>query len=261
MFYTFNDYYTYFVNTDYGNVRGFEAELYKRRSPTGFISGTLNYTYSVGKGKSSSYRQNYDLTWSGDIIPTTESYLDWDERHAVKANFDIRVPSKRRLFGTSILDDAGINFVLEYGSGKPYSPPSRTKEPLINTERMPWTMTVDLTVDKRFRLGGSRSLSFFVWINNLFNRKNITARGGADSEWYYTFSKVKKDYEEGKLSHDQYMSLMDKQDPNDIDGDGILEEADGKVDYNKEHPEVGPKVNPTVYGWGRTIRFGMNFEF
>jgi outer membrane receptor protein involved in Fe transport len=267
IYYTYSDYYTYYINTDYGNIRGFELEIYKRRSPTGFLSGSVNYTFGVAKGKSSSYRQNYDLTWSGDVIPTTESYLDWDERHQVKANVDFRIPSKRNLFGTSIFNELGINTIFSFGSGLPYSPPSRTKEPLINTERFPYTMTVDLTLDKRFGIGGNRSLTFFVWVTNLFNRKNLRdnyyLRVGTewDNEWYYTFSDIQKKYEDGILTREQYMSLVDKQDPNDIDGDGIYEEADGKIDYNKKYPEVGPKSDPNVYGWGRTIRFGLNFEF
>jgi len=258
-FYTFSDYYTFFINSDYGNVRGFEFEIYKRRSPQGFLSGTLNYTYGVAKGKSSSYRQNYDLTWSGDVIPTTENYLDWDIRHQVKANVDLRVPSKRHLFGTTIFDDLGINTVFNFATGKPYSPPARTKEPLINTERLPYTMTVNMTFDKRINLGANRSMTFFVWVSNLFNRQNIIDVD--DTSWYYTFTNVQDSYDKGDMSYEEYMSIMDVQDPNDIDNDGILTEADGEVDYNKENPVVGPKSDPTNFGWGRTVRFGLKFEF
>ncbi len=259
MYYTFSDYYTRFVNVDYGNVRGFELEFYKRRSATGFISGSVNYTYSVAKGKSSSYRQNYNLTWAGDIIPTTESYLDWDERHAIKANFDVRVPRKRNLLGISLLNDAGINTIVRYGSGKPYTKPKQSKEPEINTERLPWHMTVDLTMDKQFDLGNNRRLTFFIWVNNLLNRRNIN--GIADTQWYYTFKQVQQKYEQGIINRERYMQLMDVQDPNDVDGDGNLEEADGEIDYNKKYPEVGRHTFPGVYGWGRTIRIGLRLEF
>ncbi|MBN2031466.1 TonB-dependent receptor [bacterium] len=267
IYYTYSDYYTLMINTDYANVRGFEIELYKRHSVNSLFAGSINYSYGVAKGKSSDYRQNYDLNWSGDIIPTTENYLDWDERHIVKANLDFRIPSQRRVLGTSLLSDMGLNLVFQFGSGKPYSPPSRTKEPLINTERLPYTMTIDLTFDKRWNLGGSKYMSFFIWVNNLLNRKNLmdpyylrTATYW-DNEWYYTHTTVQKNYEAGIISEEDYISIMDKQDPNDMDGDGILEEADGEVDYNKKHPEVGPKTDPSVYDWGRTIRFGLKFEF
>ncbi|MBN1155964.1 TonB-dependent receptor [candidate division KSB1 bacterium] len=258
-YYTFTDYYTYFVNTDYGNVRGFEFEIYKRRSPQGFLSGTMNYTYGVAKGKSSSYRQNYDLTWSGDVIPTTENYLDWDVRHSVKANIDLRVPSKRHLLGTTILDDLGINTIFNFATGRPYSPPARTKEPLINTERLPYIMSVDLTLDKRISLGGNRHMTFFVWVDNLFDMKNFTDI--ADASWYYTFTNIQNSYDDGDLSKAEYMTLMDVQDPYDFDNDGLLDEPDGEIDYNKKNPEVGSRSDPTVYDWGRTMRFGLRFEF
>ncbi len=267
IYYTYSDYYTLMINTDYANVRGFEIELYQRPSASGFFTGSINYTYGIAKGKSSDYRQNYDLNWSGDIIPTTENYLDWDERHSVKANFNFRIPSQKKLFDLSLFTDMGLNLVFKYGSGKPYSPPSKTKEPLINTERLPYTMTVDLIFNKRWNLGQHKYLSFFVWVNNLLNRKNIMnpyyLRTSTcwDNEWYYTYTAVQKNYEEGIISYVNYMSIMDKQDPNDIDSDGILEEADGEVDYNKKYPEVGPKTDPSVYDWGRTVRFGLQLDF
>ncbi|MCJ7813149.1 TonB-dependent receptor, partial [bacterium] len=267
IYYTYSDYYSLMINTDYADVRGFEIELYQRPTVNGFLAGSINYTYVVAKGKSSDYRQNDLLNWSGDIIPTTENYLDWDERHLVKANLDLRIPSQKKLFGLSLFTDMGLNLVFRYGSGKPYSPPSQTKEPLINTERLPYTMTVDLTFNKRWNLGASKYLSFFVWVNNLLNRKNLMDPNYLrtatywDNEWYYTHTTVQKNYESGIISHEDYMSIMDRQDPNDIDGDGIFEEADGQVDYNKEHPEVGPKTDPSVYDWGRTIRFGLKLDF
>ena len=267
MYYTYADWYGWYYNTDYANIRGFELEIYKRRSPTGFLSGSANYVFSVAKGKSSDTRQNYDLTWSGDLIPTTESYLDWDQRHAVKANLDIRVPSNRNLlFNTSILDNAGINFIFDYGSGRPYSPPKQSKDPKINTERLPWTMTLDLIFDKRISLGPNRNLTFFVWVYNLLNKKdnvnvNNIGDGFEDENWYHNFKNAQESYDAGNMSYDDYMSLMDVQDPNDIDGDGNFEEADGEVDYNKKHPELGKELDPQWHQRSRTIRFGISFDF
>jgi outer membrane receptor protein involved in Fe transport len=267
-YYTFSDYYTYYINTDYGNIRGFEFEIYKRRTVEGFWAGTFNYTYGVAKGKSSSFRQNYDLTWAGDIVPTTESYLDWDERHVVKANLDVRIPVSKPLLGIPILSDMGVNTIFTYASGEPYSPPSRSKEPSINTERLPWTMNIDLTFDKRFRLGGNRSIILFAWVRNLLDRKNVIkfvdniwADKLPDVEWYHTFNDIEQKHNEGIISDEDYMVLMDKQDPSDVDNDGLYEEADGKIDYNKANPLGGPYINPMIYDWGRTIRFGVEFQF
>ena len=167
------------------------------------------------------------------------------------------------LFNTSILDDAGINLILDYGSGRPYSPPKQSKEPQINTERQPWTITLDLIFDKRISLSGNRNLTFFVWVYNLLDRKNIDGilSDFIDINWYHNYKNTQESYENGDMSYADYMSIMDQQDPNDIDGDGIYTEADGEVDYNKKHPEMGDSLNPLVYARSRTIRFGISIDF
>ncbi|MBN1349781.1 TonB-dependent receptor [candidate division KSB1 bacterium] len=262
--YTIVDWYGLYVNGDYGSVRGFELSLEKRRTPNSYISGLLNYTFSVAKGKSSSPRQNYEYAWSGDIQPTLENYLDWDERHVVKANIDLRIPEKRNLFGSPILNGLGANVVFNFGSGKPYSPPQRNKTPEINTERLPYTMRTDLTLDKPFTITKDIRLTFFLWINNLFNRKNIDMTNFGlfgDENWYHNYSQIQEKYDNGDMSEDDYISLMDQLDPWDFDGDGIIEEADGKVDDNKKYPEMGSKLDPRVYDIFRTVRLGVSLQF
>ncbi len=259
VYYTIADWFGLYVNQDYGSVRGFEINLYKRPTRSDFLSGTLNYTYSVAKGKSSSTRQSYDFAWAGDIIPTTDSYLNWDVRHNLKVNLDFRIPRGTNWLGIKVLDDAGINLINYLSSGRPYSPPKRSKEPLINTERMPGVWTVNLTFDKRIKIGSHYYTSFFLWINNLFNRKNYTSL--IDAEWYYTYKSAQKAYDDGKMSRSAYMALMDQQDPLDKNGNGNLNEADGEVDYNKKYPEMGSKLDPSIYDPGRNIRFGVSFEF
>jgi len=265
VFYTVANWYGLYINGDYGNVRGFELTLTKRRSSSGFISGLINYTYSVAKGKSGSSRQNYDFAWAGNIIPTTDSYLDWDERHVVKANLDLRVPEKGTLFGTTFLNGMGVNLIWNYGSGKPYSPPQRDREPDINTERLPYTMWTDLTFDKPIKLGKNMRMTFFVWINNLFNRRNVDENWFTFltmENWYYTYHSIQKDYDEGTISHQEYMKLMDQQDPYDKNGDKIYDnQGDGVVDENKKYPEMGQDLDPRVYSLFRTIRFGVSIDF
>jgi len=261
VFYTIGEWYGLYYNQDFGDVRGFEVNIYKRPSGSDYLSGSINYTYSVAKGKSSSSRQSYDFAWSGDIIPTTESYLDWDVRHNLKVNLDYRIPHGTHWLGTSIFDDAGINVINYLRSGLPYSPPKRSKEPLINTERLPGVWTINLNIDKRFELSKRYKLTFFVWIDNLLDRRNINDGGVADEEWYYTYKSAQKAYDKGQMSKDAYMSLMDQQDPLDYNHNGILNEPDGKVDLNKKYPEMGSKLDPRTYMPGRKIRFGASFEF
>ncbi|MBN1997128.1 hypothetical protein JW935_06220, partial [candidate division KSB1 bacterium] len=138
-------------------------------------------------------------------------------------------------------------------------------EPLINTERMPGAWNIDLTWDKRFKFGSHYYLTFFVWVNNLLNWRIIDQAalqfGLRDEEWYHTYKTTQEAYDNGTMDRETYMSLMDQYDPNDVDGDGELNEADGEVDYNKKYPEMGSKLDPRVYDAGRSIRFGLSFQF
>ena len=80
-----NDY-SYFINDIYGRVQGFELTARKWRIGRSPISGMINYTYSVAKGKGSSRNLGY-LTYYRQQPEVTESHpLAWDQRHVVSAN-------------------------------------------------------------------------------------------------------------------------------------------------------------------------------
>ncbi len=221
VFYTVADWYGLYINTDYGNVRGFELNLDKRGL---WLSGSINYTYSVAKGKSSSHRQNYETVWANNLIPTKEQYLDWDQRHTVNGNVMFRIPRGARGFG--FLQDSGINIIAQYGSGLPFSfDPTAGREVVVNNKRLPWTLRFDLRADKRFIINDRTSILAYLQINNLFNRKNVDGNyfqdggqdGTIDPAWYVQW-----------------------------EGGGDL---DGEYD------------DPKVYKPERTIRIGMALEF
>lgn len=219
-FYSAVDAYDLYINGDYGNVRGMELNLVRR--PSDFWSGSINYTYSVAMGKSSSATQNYSYVWAGWIIPKQESPLDWDQRHAVNAELDYRIPQGEgpRLGDSPFLEGLGVHLSWSYGSGFPYSPSGQgTAQPEINSERYPWTMTTTLKVNKTFWIGGV-TLDAYCQVNNLFNRHNIDTI--ADIAWY------------------------------DADQDG-----DGEPD----HDPTGDQDNPYVFSRPRMIRFGLGVEW
>lgn len=219
-FYSAVDSYDLYINRDYGNIRGVELNLTRR--PSNFWSGTVNYTYAVAMGKSSSATQNYSYLWAGWIIPKKEAYLDWDQRHTLNLNADYRIPQGEgpRIGDTPFLEGFGASLSWSYGSGFPYSGTDQgTAQPEINGSRYPWTMMTTLKVNKMFWLN---SVSFNVWcqVNNLFNRHNINTI--ADIGWYDA----------------------------DMDGDG-----------EPDHDPTGPMDNPYVYSMPRMIIFGLGFEW
>lgn len=219
-FYSAIDAYDLYINGDYGNVRGAEFNLVRR--PSDFWSGSVNYTYSVGMGKSSSSRQNYDYVWANWIIPKVESPLDWDERHRVNAELDFRIPQGEgpRLGDTPFLEGFGVHVSWTYGSGFPYSASNQgTLQPVINGSRYPWTMMTTLKVNKTF-WAGPMILDAYCQVNNLFGRQNID--NIISEAWY------------------------------DADQDG-----DGEPD----HDPTGEQSNPYVFSRPRMIRFGLSFEW
>lgn len=265
VYYTASNYYSYYYNIDYGNVRGFEVDFYKRTGK--YFGGSINYTYSIAKGKSSSSRQNYDLTWAGQIIPKHESYLDWDQRHTVNATLKSIIP----------YIDTHMDLTMTYGSGLPYTPASRTLEVLINTERLPATFNANLMINKRFKINERTYASAFIWINNLFDNQNINKvnmDGFGDVQWYHLYTQIQEKYDKGDARYFGAESGTLANDGVDNDGDGFKDESikdeymtlmdtdgDGKIDWNKKNPAGGSMGIPYCYYEGRTIRLGISIEF
>lgn len=184
VYYTQRDWYGFYYNADYGNIRGIETEYIRRPEIIGFvyISGKINYTYQVAKNKSSDVSQGYLTEWAGQVLPRFESYTSWDQRHTINANIDFRIPPRQNLFGISLLNDFGVNLTWYYGSGTRWTPPKgQDKAAPDNLGTLPSRTFADLRVSKRFHVGRIVP-SLFVDVRNLFDQKNIVAL--ADEQWY-----------------------------------------------------------------------------
>lgn len=169
-----------YENVDYGRTRGLELEL--RKTYGNYVSGTMTYSYMFAYGKSSSERSNYFDEYYRNAIPIIEFPLNWDQRHAVTLNMDLRVgqDDHPKLFGLELPDNWGVNALWQFGSGFPFTPDrdfpglelAVGESPQNNSMRYPATSNVDIRAWKRFPLLG---LDFTVdlWVDNLFNNQNI----------------------------------------------------------------------------------------
>ncbi len=177
------DYFQYSNDDSHGSVRGVEITFL--RLPGDYLSGSVNYTYSVAKGRYSSATAQYEYTVEGDTIPPGEdNYLDWDQTHVASAHANYSVPRGEgpRVYGIHPLEGLEVAMDWTYGSGFPYSPPSGASQvPKVNTQRYPWTMQTDLKVSRRFWTG---PLEFraSITVYNLFDRTNIDRI--FDPAWY-----------------------------------------------------------------------------
>ncbi|MCF7824605.1 MAG: TonB-dependent receptor [Candidatus Marinimicrobia bacterium] len=257
VYYSASNYYSIYINTDYGNVRGFELSLDKRFS--NYFGGSIDYSYSVAKGKASSPTAAYSQTWAGQVVPKKEQFLDWDQRHTIYAILNYVIP---------VVDVHG-NFTAEYGSGLPYTPPSSSLDVPLNTERRPATFNADMFLEKGFSLGNSGDLQIFMWVNNVFSNKNLL--GISDVNWYTQYTQIQERYD---AEDDVYFGSEDNSNGLDDDGDGFIDESledeymmlmdtngDGEVDDNKLYPAGGSRGFPGFYSEPRTWRIGISYKF
>ncbi len=165
--------YAPFVNIDYANVKGFEVNL--SRSLERFWSLQANYTFSIARGNSSEPTTGYYDAYTGTPEARQEYPMDFDRRHVanVMLAWNAGFEDYPRVFGSSILSGAGVGLIGQYASGLPYTPYSAAGEQLSlrNSERMAYTMTVDLRLSKRLRWSGV-DLTVYSTISNLFDRDN-----------------------------------------------------------------------------------------
>jgi len=168
--------YTVYNNSDFARVEGLTFILENRISS--IFSTMINYTFSIAVGNESDPTEgflNYGQS-SYHLRPNREFYLDFDRRHVFSINADLRFPEKFgfSLFGLKPLQKFGLNTLVDIASGLPYTPmlPEGQTRVEKNSERMSWTMNVNLRANRDFRIAGFNA-SIFLKINNLFDRLNV----------------------------------------------------------------------------------------
>jgi outer membrane receptor protein involved in Fe transport len=169
-------------NVDYGTIKGLDFGFQLAR--TNHIAANIAYSLSWAMGTGSVSNTQYNIAWTGSEIPKMTTPLAFDQRHKVSLNFDFRfMEDEGPAWGAlKPLQNAGINLLVNIGSGKPYTPTfiwnevtlaavSVTPSGPINSKYGPWTYQVDLKANKGFQFGRA-NVDFYVWVINLFDREN-----------------------------------------------------------------------------------------
>jgi outer membrane receptor protein involved in Fe transport len=176
--------YDYFANVDYGTIKGVDFGLTMRR--TNHISLDLKYTLSYASGTGSYAQSQYIVAWQNpEGAPKRKAPLDYDQRHALAGIVDYRLgKGEGPKFGdTYILENFGINVILQASSGTPYTPirvdnevteAAFTPQPIasINSARLPWTWQIDFKAERTIPLG-KYSLVPYIVVKNLLDRDNV----------------------------------------------------------------------------------------
>jgi hypothetical protein len=210
-----------YTNADYGNIKGLEFTL--RQRPGRFWGGSINYTFSVAKGRSSSYSGGY-----GSFTDVRRmNILDFDQTHTINANIVLRTPNK---FSTSWgsfypFADWTASFQIAYGSGLPYS---SFGTGLTNDQRMPSTNKVDFKLIRTLFIN-EIGIDLFLDIFNLFDSENVLFIGDI-----------------------QYYDLGDPLDPS-VQSDASVVRRSGLTNSYIR--------NPQAFSTGRQIRVGAAVRF
>jgi outer membrane receptor protein involved in Fe transport len=155
--------YARYINRDYGNVRGFTIAVEKR--PTNFLALNIDYTFQKAKGNAS---DPFAVFTDNQGNPPRESEkqvvpLNWDQRHTINASMTLSRPGKW-----------GVSFILQCGSGMPYTPTDPDRSLRIafeNSARKPSTFNVDLMAHYDMNYFGFKQ-SVFIKAYNIFDMKN-----------------------------------------------------------------------------------------
>ena len=155
-------YYKY-TNSDFGIVKGIVLTLDKRFSSS--ITARIDYTYQVAKGTASDPQQAQNAK-AGGALPDIEMVpLNWDQRHTLNVSVN---------YSASVW---GISSIIQYGSGKPYTPAleysGEVSTMVTNSQIMPATFDCDLRAYYEISLR-SMKLVLFARIYNVFDTRNQT---------------------------------------------------------------------------------------
>ncbi|TXB67045.1 hypothetical protein FRY74_02345 [Vicingus serpentipes] len=205
--------YLSYGNKDFGTVKGMTFSYDLRRK--GNISLRAAYTLQFADGTGSSTTSSLNLVSSGNGNLRTLLPLSFDQRHVIVLSADYRYGAGKNyngpvVFGKDLFSNTGLNVVFRTNSGTPYTKTSRIVnsavitgavnspiESSLNGNRLPWTQTVDIKLDKNIDLkwgkgeGEERTkayLNVYLQILNVLNTKNIlgvySATGNADDDGY-----------------------------------------------------------------------------
>ncbi|MDD4150225.1 MAG: hypothetical protein PHE33_09365, partial [Bacteroidales bacterium] len=249
------NYYTY-GNIDFGTVKGFGITYDLRR--TGNVTLRASYTLQFANGTGSSFESGAAIVKSDKPNLRTTIPLDFDQRNNFAITVDYRYGGKvsgtpyngPKIGGKSILANTGVNFVINAGSGSPYTkrnrPSSGTIVGSLNGSRKPWRTTINMRLDRDIKIqlaekkeDGSKEkygyLNVYLEVSNLFNIKNVVGL------YEYT----------GNPDDDGFLNFADYQ-------TSIATQNDEEAYRNYYAMYINSPYN---YSLPRTIRLGVQFSF
>jgi len=157
--------YSVLTNLSYSNIRGITLSFFKRRSPGGMFSATLDYTFSIAEGNRTEPKDEIFFSeQSGKLSETFLVPLSFDRSHVINGSIVLTEPN-----------DWTAGVTLNFQTGTPYFPalPSNLVDIRYqqNSGNQPIQWNVDLKLEKYFSIGPI-DYSVFLQVENLFDTQN-----------------------------------------------------------------------------------------
>jgi outer membrane receptor protein involved in Fe transport len=256
-----------FVNGDFATTKGIDVKLNLRR--TNRLQGSVNYSFASARGTgsnpSSAFRQIWGRPTAEPFFPQQVSDVTFNQDHVGSVNLDYRFADNdgMEILGSKPLSQMGFNLLFRFNSGNKYTKADgfgRWPRPseALNSSSTPWQNTLDLRVDKTFKLG-PLSANVYLWVTNLLNRKNVQAvfiqSGNVEDSGYLdaegqarleTYQKAGTD-NLGRSYADIYREL--------ISAIGYTDTAFGTTSSG------GGGSYASMFGPPRQVRFGLRLNF
>jgi hypothetical protein len=191
-----------------------------------------------------------NIAWTASETPKLSTPLDYDQRHKISMNVDFRYDKGQgpTWGGKKLLQNAGLNVLVNAASGTPYTPTTVYNEVTLgnvaaqpvgplNSRYGPWTFQVDAKLNKTFEVG-RQSLDVYVWALNIFDRDNVIN--------VYTGS--------GSAATTNFLNTPDGE---DFLSRNALTYGD---DVAAERFRLAENI-PTLHGIPRMVRFGARLSF
>lgn len=180
--------YPVYKNQDFATTKGLEISLKVRRIER--VRAELNYTYSDSRGTNSFAASAFGSVQVNNNVPTVIIPLDYDQTHRGSISLDYRFGEND---GGPILEQLGVNFLLTFNSGHPYTlaqptglgqssawtggvigTDTRQRRPAepMNSSDTPWFYNLDIRIDKTVPIF-DLNFNFYIYAQNLLNTKNV----------------------------------------------------------------------------------------
>lgn len=198
-----------FYNSDYANAKGFEITL--SRSFSDNFSLDANYTYSSAKGRSESpFEESYTI-WQGSGLLPMEVRMPWDQNHNLNCILTYYNSGNNyfEILNSPVLRDLGLTFKWSYGSGFPFTPSGKNIRLSKNSEELPFTMQMDMRIEKKVKIVKDLYVSFFLDCINMLNRKNIKEVNPLTGK-AYTYGDLFDNTNKRILSYREILSKFDE---------------------------------------------------